>query len=109
MPTVLDYEAMDKLVPGTYVQYCTRYKEPLRLAVVHSNNPATGNIQLVTTDSPVPKSFNQCDFMMDGTIEYLTDDEAIALFNEYRAGMGAFSNHIRSKEHEKGICKRITG
>lgn len=103
MPTYLDYDGLSKLKPGEYVQYSTVYNEPVRLAVVHSVD--RNAVQLITTDNPVPKTIDAFTLVADGSIELLDDQEAIDLFNVYRAGMGAFSQHIRIKEREKGICK----
>lgn len=103
MATYLFYDGLSKLKPGNYVRYSTVFNEPARLAVVHSVNP--NSVQLISTDNPVPKTIDAFTLVADGSIELLDDQEAIDLFNVYRAGMGAFSQHIRIKEREKGLCK----
>lgn len=108
MPKSLSSSEVENLHVGAFVQYSTVYGEPNRFAVVLGyEGTRHRKIILQTTECVEPKKFDPYDFIIDGDIELLYPDEALAIYKHHCAALNAISAFTREIEREEGIRKGI--
>lgn len=108
MPKRLNGDEAENLPVGSFIQYSTVYGEPNRFAVVlgyEGNRPR--KIILQTAEHAEPMTFDPYDFIIDGDLELLDQDEALALYDQHKQALNSISAFTREIEREKGIRKGI--